>query len=136
MRECSFAVFKMSSHYLPPNTRIYCIGDIHGRVDLLSDILNQIDYHNQHYTGHSIIVYLGDYIDRGAYSKQVIDLILNHQLNNTETVYLRGNHEQIFLNFIEDKQFTGIAKAWFSLGGKETLESYGKLWCDRRFRYG
>ena len=61
-------------------------------MDLLSDILNQIDQHNQRYTGHSIIVYLGDYIDRRACSKQVIDLVLNYQRNQQfEKIIVHGH---------------------------------------------
>lgn len=114
-----------STSRLSTNTRIYCIGDIHGRIDLLSELLIQINQHNQRFSGRIVMIYLGDYIDRGDSSKEVIDLILNNERADIEYIYLRGNHEQIFLNFIEDKAFANFARPWLSFGGDATLKSYG-----------
>jgi serine/threonine protein phosphatase 1 len=74
------------------------------------------------YQGEKLIVYLGDYIDRGPASKQVVDRLLAQSLPGFEFIFLLGNHERALLDFLEDA--TAMA-AWLSWGGKETLNSYG-----------
>lgn len=108
--------------FLPENTRIYCIGDIHGRLDLITQLMKRIQYHAQHFAGKIIIVYLGDYIDRGPQSKGVIDFILHNTQPNMHYVYLRGNHEQTLLDFLHNE---AVGKSWLSYGGHTTLASYG-----------
>jgi len=107
---------------VPKNQRIYCIGDIHGRADLLETLHNQIQIDAKNHKGKNIIVYLGDYIDRGEQSCQVIETLLSNPLKNFDFVYLRGNHERAMLDFIN---FPGAAAAWLTFGGKEALKSYG-----------
>jgi serine/threonine protein phosphatase 1 len=108
--------------YVPNNQRVYCIGDIHGRADLLAQLHEKIEIDAELYKGKKSIVYLGDYIDRGEQSKQVIDLLLSNPLEGFESVYLKGNHEQAMMDFIE---FPGAAAAWLSFGGREAMSSYG-----------
>ena len=108
--------------YVPKNERIYSIGDIHGRADLLEELHKQIQKDAKPHKGKKIIVYLGDYIDRGEQSCQVIDILLDNPLKDFDQVYLRGNHERAMLDFID---FPGAAAAWLSFGGKEALNSYG-----------
>jgi len=69
-----------------------------------------------------MVIYLGDYVDRGLHSKEVIDLLLDQPLKDFEQVYLKGNHEEAFLNFLEDET---IGSGWFSIGGDATVYSYG-----------
>ncbi len=109
---------------LPDNHRVYAVGDIHGRLDLLEVVHQKIFQHAQAYQGTKIVVYLGDYIDRGPHSKQVIDYLLDHELPAFKTVYLLGNHEQVLLQFIEG-QALDVAHDWFTFGGLSTLQSYG-----------
>lgn len=108
--------------HVPDNQRIYCIGDIHGRADLLKKIHDKIQIDAELYDGKKTIVYLGDYVDRGEQSRQVIDILLKNPLENFEAVYLKGNHEQAMMDFIA---FPGAAAAWLSFGGREALNSYG-----------
>lgn len=63
------------------NTRVYAIGDIHGRLDLLQRVHQKILQHALGYQGEKTVVYLGDYIDRGPQSKQVVDYLLSDPLN-------------------------------------------------------
>lgn len=107
---------------LPDGTRIYCIGDIHGCHDLLIKLINRIELDARDFPGRIILIYLGDFIDRGSHSKEVINFILNYQHNNFETIYIRGNHEQTLLDFFSDDS---IARIWLSFGGMATLASYG-----------
>ncbi len=107
----------------PPGSRIYAIGDIHGRADLLRRLhrlIHEDAYRRQ--APRNVVVYLGDYIDRGDESPAVIDLLLDEPLPSFESVYLKGNHEESLLCFLED---TAIGPAWLFYGGAQTLHSYG-----------
>ena len=108
--------------YVPDNQRVYCIGDIHGRADLLKKLHEKIRIDADLYPGKKTIVYLGDYVDRGEQSKQVIDILISEPLENFESIHLKGNHEQAMMDFIE---YPGAAAAWLSFGGREALNSYG-----------
>jgi len=108
---------------VPNNTRVYCIGDIHGRKDLLASIHTAILADAADYFGDKLVIYLGDYIDRGLQSKEVVDCLLSKPLMDFEPVYLRGNHEQVLLDFLNID--ASIATEWFKFGGQATLLSYG-----------
>ena len=106
----------------PANMRIYAIGDIHGRADLLVDAIARIDDDlARRPIRHAIEVYLGDYIDRGPDSKTVIDL-LSVRLVKNRAVCLRGNHEALLEDFLRDP---ANRDPWLQLGGMQTLASYG-----------
>jgi serine/threonine protein phosphatase 1 len=107
---------------VPPATRIYAIGDIHGRADLLFDVIERIDDDRRRRpVQRAVEVYLGDYIDRGHESKAVID-ILCQRLVHRNAICLRGNHEAILEDFLEDPD---VIHGWKRLGGLSTLASYG-----------
>ncbi len=104
--------------------RVYAIGDIHGRADLLAQLDRQIqeDAANAPAGIKKTIIYLGDYVDRGLDSKGVIDFFLAAPQDDFERVYLKGNHEDILLRFLEDPS---IGPNWFAIGGDATVLSYG-----------
>jgi serine/threonine protein phosphatase 1 len=107
----------------PPGSRIYAIGDIHGRADLLRRLhrlIHEDAYRRQ--APRNVVVYLGDYIDRGDESPAVIDLLLDEPLPSFESVHLKGNHEESLLRFLEEAT---IGPAWLFYGGAQTLRSYG-----------
>lgn len=108
----------------PENTCIYAIGDIHGRLDLLQKLLEKIDADAAELDDgiKPVIVFLGDYIDRGFASKGVVDLILSDRLDAYECVYLAGNHEETLVNFMTDAT---KGQEWALYGGVETMFSYG-----------
>lgn len=107
---------------LPDGVRIYAIGDIHGRADLLETLLSKIDAHcTLHPSANSITVFLGDFIDRGPASREVLDLLLGRK-RTKETVFLKGNHETFVPRFLRDP---AILDEWRLCGGLETLVSYG-----------
>ena len=107
---------------LDPGQRIYAIGDIHGRADLLANLLDLIDQDAEAYTGSKSIIFLGDYIDRGFQSRQVIDIILSSRMESYNVHCLKGNHEEAMLQFLADPEF---GPRWAAYGGRETLVSYG-----------
>lgn len=108
--------------FLDNETLIYAIGDIHGRADLLEKLLDRIDADAADFNGTKHIVFLGDYIDRGLQSRQVIDTLLSDRLDPYTAHYLKGNHEDALLNFLDDP---GFGPKWAAYGGRETLVSYG-----------
>jgi serine/threonine protein phosphatase 1 len=106
----------------PADTRIYAVGDIHGRADLLSEIIGRIDDDiRRRPIAHTVEVYLGDYIDRGPRSRTVIDLLAVRLVAN-RAICLRGNHEAVMEGFFQDP---AILDYWQQLGGMQTLASYG-----------
>jgi serine/threonine protein phosphatase 1 len=106
----------------PPDTRIYAVGDIHGRDDLLASLHARIEQHARDFGGRRVLVYVGDYVDRGPDSAGVIDRLVNNPLSGFETVHLAGNHEAFLLDFLENPQEGSI---WMMNGGEATCESYG-----------
>lgn len=109
---------------IPDGQRVYAIGDIHGRADLLKRLLAEIqkDALGGDYQGRPILVFLGDYIDRGFQSREVIDILLSDLMSPFETYFLKGNHEAAMLQFLSEP---GMGPRWVEHGGAETLVSYG-----------
>ncbi|MBI1340914.1 serine/threonine protein phosphatase [bacterium] len=109
---------------MPDGLRVYAIGDIHGRADLLDRLISMMDQDVRENPPETrpIAVFLGDYVDRGFQSKEVIDLLLSNRLSGYETYFLKGNHEAAMLQFMGNP---AIGPRWAEFGGVETLVSYG-----------
>lgn len=106
---------------------MYAVGDIHGRLDLLKEILRMIERDNEaRPPAQTQLVFLGDYVDRGPDSKNVIDRLLDSVPGGFETVFLQGNHEEtmlyVALHGLHDPQ---VFDTWISFGGCMTMASYG-----------
>lgn len=109
---------------IPATTCIYAIADIHGRADLLIRLLHAINKDAQSCADQRrILITLGDYIDRGPNSRKVIETLVHLPLEGFEAKYLKGNHEDMFLDFLDDPIERG--SSWLSNGGWATLMSYG-----------
>src|ERR1700676_210566 len=122
MRSSSAANSQIIAASAPPDVRIYAIGDIHGRADLLIETMARIDDDlERRPIRHAVEVYLGDYIDRGPDSRTVIDLLAVRLVKN-RAVCLRGNHEALMEDFLRDP---ASLQPWLQLGGMQTLASYG-----------
>jgi len=121
------AVEEMRRAYAPvrrvPNgTRIYAIGDIHGRDDLLTQMGERIARDLRQATfERAFTIFLGDYIDRGPGSPKVLERLSGDDWP-TPIVALAGNHEDLLRGFLEDD---GVLDIWRTLGGLETIHSYG-----------
>jgi serine/threonine protein phosphatase 1 len=108
--------------HLPEGVRIYAIGDVHGRADLLDRLLLRIDTDIAwHPVARPICLLVGDYIDRGPNSRDVLDLLIRCA-QRREMVFLRGNHEVLIQEFLRNP---AALRDWSKLGGLETLMSYG-----------
>lgn len=104
---------------------VYAVGDIHGNLELLEALLVEItrDAVNSNPTSRPMLIFLGDYLDRGPSSSGVIDLILSLRERSVfELRLLKGNHEEAMLTFLADAQF---GPTWLQFGGEATLRSYG-----------
>jgi serine/threonine protein phosphatase 1 len=108
---------------VPDGSRIYAIGDIHGRLDLLRKLHGIIGEDVANFAGQrKVLVYLGDYVDRGLQSRETVDYLLEDPLPGFERVFLMGNHERALLDFLADPR---VALDWMTYGGDATLYSYG-----------
>lgn len=94
----------------------YLIGDIHGYYNKLSALFDKI---KKHITDNDTIIFLGDYIDRGHHSFEVIDFLIDLQ-KRYNTIYLRGNHESMFLNYLQGHDVS----LFMYNGGQATIDSY------------
>jgi serine/threonine protein phosphatase 1 len=108
---------------IPDGMVVFAVGDIHGRADLLSQTLRSIRADAQGSAGRTTIIFLGDYIDRGPASREVIDMLLAYAKDRRFTWrFLRGNHDQSIRDFLHEPT---AGEAWMLNGGGETLRSYG-----------
>ena len=117
--------------------RIIAIGDIHGELDKLNLLLDWVSP-----TEDDQLVFLGDYIDRGKSSCGVIERLLSFRQGFPTTIFLRGNHEQMLLDALEEEKgkthtapsekkglrlYNSKLEMFLGNGGKETLHSYGVI---------
>ncbi|HEY8032958.1 MAG TPA: metallophosphoesterase [Methylocella sp.] len=111
-----------ASPQLPEGLRIYAVGDIHGRADLLKILFSRVDEDlNEHPISETIHVFLGDYIDRGQNSAAVLDLLIERAKTH-RMLCLKGNHEHFLSEFLENP---AVLKHWAHYGALPTLASYG-----------
>ena len=102
--------------------KIFVIGDIHGCLEKLRELMNKISIDNQNDT----LVFIGDYIDRGEFGPEVVDYVIRLQNEYKKVVCLMGNHEQMLLRYLE-----GVDEdMYLENGGRMTLNSYGIFLSD------
>ena len=98
--------------------RLLAVGDIHGCLDKLETLMGRVDP-----TENDLVIFLGDYIDRGLESPKVVEFLIGFA-KTVPTVFLRGNHEDMLLKYIEQGDDTYLLN-----GGRETLHQYKKsIW--------
>ena len=109
---------------VPDGRRIYAIGDIHGRLDLLDELLARIaDDETTRPPASTTLVFVGDLIDRGADSAGVVERLRLLRESGADARFLLGNHEEVFLLALAgDERATRL---FCRIGGRETLLSYG-----------
>lgn len=109
---------------VPAAQRVYAIGDVHGRLDLLDALLAAIEADDaRRGSAQTRIIFLGDLIDRGPSSAQVVDRAMELDAGPWNCQFLLGNHEEVFLQALSGDL---KALAFFTrIGGRETIFSYG-----------
>ena len=108
----------------PDGHRAYAVGDVHGRLDLLDEMLGRIA-DDSAARGHArtVLIFLGDLIDRGPQSAGVVERLRTYRPGFAETVFLMGNHEEVLLRILAGE--TDILHDWLRFGGSECARSYG-----------
>ncbi|MDB5682910.1 MAG: serine/threonine protein phosphatase [Sphingomonas bacterium] len=109
---------------IPAGRRVYAVGDIHGRLDLTEQLIGMIEQDDaERGAAETMIVFLGDLVDRGPDSCGVIDFLMRYREGPRECVFLAGNHDEIFARAASgDRE---AAATLHRMGGRETALSYG-----------
>lgn len=111
---------------VPVGVCVYAIGDIHGRADLLRGLLDLIAADVERRAPSRLaLVFLGDFIDRGPHSRQVVECLMAGPppgpLAAAQWICLKGNHEEVMLDFLDN---VAAGKGWCAYGGLDTVRSY------------
>lgn len=116
--------FRSSAPSGPKGRRAYAIGDVHGCLDLLDRLLERIEAEIAKAPKRKTsIVFLGDLIDRGPASAQVIERVRTFSVPGVSTHCIMGNHEEVMLRVMAGD--APLLRNWLKFGGAETLRSYG-----------
>lgn len=109
---------------VPVGCRVYAVGDVHGRHDLLQEMVGRIEADAAAHgcDSRNILIFLGDYVDRGGDSRAVVGMLAGLDRHWPDIAFLRGNHEQAMLDFLDAAP---NGRGWLDFGGRETLASYG-----------
>jgi diadenosine tetraphosphatase ApaH/serine/threonine PP2A family protein phosphatase len=97
--------------------KLFAIGDIHGCLEKLEDLIEVIAANPQ----KDELIFIGDYIDRGSFGREVVEYVIGLQDIFKKVICLLGNHEQMFLNYLEGVE----EELYLYNGGKSTLSGYG-----------
>ena len=108
----------------PAGQRLYAIGDIHGRLDLLEELIALIEADNEaRDVAETRIIFLGDLVDRGPDSRGVVERLMQLVSSSDHVTCLKGNHEELLIRSWEGDRKT--AAVFNRNGGRETMLSYG-----------
>jgi serine/threonine protein phosphatase 1 len=100
--------------------RIIAVGDMHGHRESLIRMLKKIDLRKGDF-----IIFIGDYIDRGPRSKELVQELIDLQKSHTDSAFIRGNHEDMLLGTLGYSAVVSDMSTWLYNGGFATLRSYG-----------
>ena len=104
--------------------RAYVVGDIHGRLDLLDELLARIHSDmDQRGSCKTLLVFVGDLIDRGPSSAQVVERLRTYRREGVRPIFLLGNHEEVLLRILGGD--VSLIPSWLQFGGAQCLQSYG-----------
>lgn len=110
--------------HAPKNTKIYAVGDVHGQLGHVQNLLPKIAADAAAWKGRKVLLFVGDLVDRGPHSKEVMELLVHEPLkaDGFEQIAIRGNHEWKMHRFVDSLD---NYEAWFKFGGIAALHSYG-----------
>jgi serine/threonine protein phosphatase 1 len=115
---------KGSGPTVPLGRRAYAVGDVHGRLDLLNELLRRIETDNAaRASARATIIFLGDLIDRGPESAQVVERLRRYRPTFAKPVFIMGNHEEVLLRILSGE--TRLLADWLRFGGADCARSYG-----------
>lgn len=115
---------KRSPPRTAPGARVYAIGDVHGRPDLLARMLDTICRHDaDRPAARRQIILIGDIIDRGPHSREALQMVDEARRRLPDLVVLLGNHEEMLLRALRGDEAT--LRGWMRVGGAETVQSFG-----------
>jgi len=104
--------------------RAYVVGDVHGRLDLLEALLGKIHRDTERRGPRdTVLVFVGDLIDRGPSSAQVVERLRTYHHPSVRPVFLLGNHEEVLLRILDGD--ASLIPSWLRFGGAECFTSYG-----------
>jgi serine/threonine protein phosphatase 1 len=104
--------------------RAYVVGDIHGRLDLLDALLDKVHQDlDRRPARKTLLVFVGDLIDRGPQSAQVVERLRTYSRRGVRPIFLLGNHEEVLLRILAGDE--SLIDSWVKFGGLQCLESYG-----------
>jgi serine/threonine protein phosphatase 1 len=107
-----------------PGARAYGVGDVHGCLSLLNELLLDIeDDFKRRPVNAAFLIFVGDLVDRGPDSKGVVERLRTYSHPKIKPIFLSGNHEEYFLRTLAGQ--AGTLDTWLSYGGKECVASYG-----------
>lgn len=107
--------------------RILAIGDIHGNWQRLLSLWHHVPYDPQ----EDLLVFLGDYIDRGAYSAKVLQMVMELAEKNPHVITLTGNHEAMMMHYFQDhsiREPMDMSHGWLRSGGQATFASLTRVY--------
>lgn len=120
----SRTVARTATSVVPEGQRVYAVGDIHGCVALLDELIALIDADDaQRGPAETTLIFLGDVVDRGPASAAVIERLRNLAAARKSVRFLLGNHEEIFLGALDGEP--KALRLFCRIGGRETVLSYG-----------
>lgn len=118
-------VSRLADARVPDGQRIYAIGDVHGRFDLLIGLLKRIKADTAaRRSAETHVVMLGDLVDRGPHSAHVLEYLRAHRDGFATFHFVGGNHEEAMLTSLRDDD-APEESGWLDFGGRETMLSYG-----------
>lgn len=106
--------------------RTFVIGDIHGGLRALEQVLNRAEV-----TTQDTLIFLGDYVDGWSQSAEVIDFLIEFK-KTQNCIFIRGNHDQLALDWLENRHEDFDEEMWYKHGGRATVEGYSKISPERK----
>lgn len=106
--------------------RILVVGDIHGGLLALQEVLA-----NANVSSNDKLIFLGDYVDGWSQSPQVLDFLINLQ-EKQQCIFIRGNHDQLLLDWLEKSDANFNEEMWFKHGGEATVNAYKHISAEKK----
>lgn len=111
-------------------SKIYAIGDVHGRSDLLQKIIDFVDRHSSALGERPRVFFLGDIVDRGHDSRGAMEIVRKTLERWPASRLILGNHDEMWMNVLRNPEDEVLSRKWLANGGDATLSSYGGMFAE------